>query len=178
MCYFPHQPPPSNQTLAQVPLPPWPCLASSSFLAEGCICSLCTATNVLIPLGGRIRAGLWGLHLQTTKLHVFSTRFFPLRARQPAKPSEPFLSCAQERQMAPANHWLSLSTRQMDAMRLAHESSHAAKATADLGLDFCSSAREIPPTCLVGLIWHYLLVKTLVLRGLGRRKRWEVAQSP
>lgn len=62
----------------------------------------------------------------------------------------------------------------MDAMCLAHESSPAAKGTANSGLDCCSYAREIPPTYVVVLIWHYLLMKTLVLQGLERRKRWEV----
>lgn len=51
----------------------------------------------------------------------------------------------------------------MDAIYLAHESLTAVRVTANLGLDFCSYVREISLTCLVVLIWHYLLVKTLVL---------------
>lgn len=52
----------------------------------------------------------------------------------------------------------------MQSMCLAHECSPAAKATANLGLDFCSYVREIPPTCLV-LFWHYLFVRHLVGGG-------------
>lgn len=157
MCCFPLQPTPSNQTLAQVPLPPGPCLASTSFLAEGCTCSLCTAANVLIPLCGSSRV------LCRPQSCMFFPQGFSLwgPGRQPNPQRQP-LSWAQRSQMASANHWLNVTIRQMDAMCLAHESSLAAKATANSGLDFCSYAREIPPTCPVVLIWHSLLMKTLV----------------
>lgn len=155
-CCFPPQPPLSNQVLAQVPLPPRPCLASTSFFAQDCARS---QQKFWSPLGGSSRTRLFRVMAADSKAACVFHKFFPVGQDQAASQALWRQHRPQGRQSASANLWLDMGTRQMDAMCLLHESSPTTKGPANSGLDICSYVSEILPTYLVVLTWYYLLMK-------------------
>lgn len=142
-----------------------------------------TAAKVLIPPWWEQQG--WGLGGAGCKAACFFRKFFPVGQDQAASKAlwRQHPSRAQERQRASAKRWLNVGSRQMDAMCSAHESSPITNGPAYTGLDICSYASQILPTCLVVLTLYYLLIKRhgqhACASVLGEmEERGSCAQSP